>query len=139
MRTMILGLAAAAALVFACSSGSGESGAQEPAGTGEPAISDEEAQRRAAAEKLDRYQAAACERVCPRLTECAEQSARASDPSALEGVPIDELRARHTQECLAECNENKLSLRQVEIYYECPEQHDTCPALVECLEQAENR
>jgi hypothetical protein len=137
MRTMISGLAIA--LVLGCGGGSGGSGAEEPAGGGEPAISEEEAERRAAVEKLDRYQAAACERVCPRLTECAETSARERDPSALEGVPIDELRARHTEKCLEECNDNRMSLRQVEIYYECPAQQDTCAGLVECLEQAESR
>lgn len=134
---MISGIAIA--LLLGCSGGSSGSGAEEPAGGGEPAVSDEEARRRAAAEKLDRYQAAACERVCPRLTECAEKSAREKDPAVLEGVPLDELRARHTQECLAQCNENKMSLRQVEVYYECPEQQDTCAGLVECLEQAESR
>ncbi len=107
--------------------------AEDP-GTGEPGeLSDEE---RALIE-LDARQQEACSEMCARLSECAVADAEATQPEELEGEDYEELGRAVARECTAECRENELSGRQVEVLETCTAEEETCEAYLVCLEAAQ--
>lgn len=124
----------AAAVVLAC--GGADRRAEQ--GTTAPARAAPSA-REQAEERLRARQQAACERMCARLTECAIEDTRRTDPSQLEGVPLDKLAAAHSGQCSADCTGPVLSERQVGTIENCIAEPRDCQALVDCLQAAQRR
>jgi len=125
-------LALLAAVFFACGSPQTTTQAEDP-----PPDS-----RKQAIERLDARQRQACQRMCPRLTECALEDAKANvSPADLkDGPSLEEIAPSHTAQCNSECNRTRLSLRQIRVYEGCMDKKQLdCGALVVCLEQAQSK
>lgn len=87
--------------------------------------------------ELERRQAAACEALGPRLTECAIADARATmTPEALAELDIEKTAPVHTREFIASCTADTLSSRQVRVYEVCMREERECAPLLECLRHA---
>lgn len=87
--------------------------------------------------ELQRRQDAACERVIPRLTECAIEDARKNmSPEEFAKLEPDKVGPVHTRENLKKCKESYMSSRQVRVYEVCDREETECGPLVACLENA---
>ena len=92
------------------------------------------------ASELERRQFAACERVIPRLTECAVADARANlSPEQLAELDLERTAPIHTRENLKTCKAQRLSSRQVRVYEVCDREETSCGPLVACLDHAQPR
>jgi hypothetical protein len=87
--------------------------------------------------ELKRRQYAACERLIPRLTECAVADAKANlSPEALAELDLENTAPVHTRENLKKCKQGELSSRQVRVYEVCDREETECGPLAACLENA---
>lgn len=87
--------------------------------------------------ELQKRQAAACEQLGPRLTDCAIADARATmTPEQLAELDIEKTGPVHTREAIQQCKEQTLSSRQVRVYEVCMREETACDALTACLENA---
>lgn len=97
-------------------------------GTDEPPIPETE---------LERRKYAACERLIPRLTECAVADAKANlPPDKLAELDLEHTAPIHTRENLKKCKRGELSSRQVRVYEVCDREETECGPLTECLTHA---
>ena len=89
------------------------------------------------ANELQRRQYAACERLIPRLTECAVADARANlPPDKLAELDLENTAPIHTRENLKKCKQGQLSSRQVRVYEVCDREETECGPLTDCLTHA---
>jgi hypothetical protein len=91
-----------------------------------------------AEQALRAAQKSECEALCPRLSECAVEDARAN-MSAAELAKLDlEAKARqHTNECITQCSGSSLSPRQVRVMRRCrKESAAVCSQYLACLDAA---
>jgi hypothetical protein len=87
--------------------------------------------------ELQRRQYAACERLIPRLTECAVADARKNlPPDKLAELDLEHTAPIHTRENLKKCKKGQLSSRQVRVYEVCDREETECGPLTECLANA---
>ena len=87
--------------------------------------------------ELERRQYAACDRVIPRLTQCAVEDARARmDPDELAKLDLEHTAPIHTRENLKKCKNGYMSSRQVRVYEVCDREETECGPLVTCLDNA---
>lgn len=87
--------------------------------------------------ELKRRQYAACERLIPRLTECAVADAKANlSPEKLAELDLENTAPVHTRENLRKCKQGELSSRQVRVYEVCDREETECGPLTECLANA---
>jgi hypothetical protein len=87
--------------------------------------------------ELKRRQYAACERIIPRLTECAVADAKANlPPEKLAELDLENTAPIHTRENLKKCKQGELSSRQVRVYEVCDREESECGPLTECLANA---
>ena len=87
--------------------------------------------------ELEKRQAAACEQLGPRLTDCAIADARATmTPEQLAELDIEKTAPVHTREMVQQCKEQTMSSRQVRVYEVCMREETACDALTTCLENA---
>jgi hypothetical protein len=95
-------------------------------GGGEPAMTE-----------LEKRQAAACEQLGPKLTECAVADARATmSAEELAKLDIENTAPIHTREFVKSCKAQTMSSRQVRVYEVCMHEETECAALTQCLENA---
>jgi hypothetical protein len=91
-----------------------------------------------AANELERRQHAACERIIPRLTECAVADARRQlSPEKLAELDLERTAPIHTREHLRKCKAAPMSSRQVRVYEVCDREETECEPLAECLMHAQ--
>jgi len=108
-------------------------GSGKPGGSGDVADDGEPIP----ASELQRRQYAACERIIPRLTECAVADARANlPPEKLAELDLEHTAPIHTRENLAKCKAGTLSSRQVRVYEVCDREETECGPLTDCLANA---
>jgi hypothetical protein len=88
--------------------------------------------------EIQRRQAAACEQLGPRITECAIEDARAQmSPEEFAKLDVANTGKVHTREFIKDCNASPMSSRQVRVYEVCPAEETECGALLACLENAD--
>ncbi|KAB2896515.1 MAG: hypothetical protein F9K40_14365 [Kofleriaceae bacterium] len=87
--------------------------------------------------ELQKRQAAACEALGPRLTECAIADARATmTADELAKLDVENTAPIHTREFVKSCKAQTLSSRQVRVYEVCMREETECGPLTACLENA---
>ena len=87
--------------------------------------------------ELQRRQYAACDRVIPRLTDCAVADARKKmSPEELAKLDLEHTAPVHTREYTKKCKNGYMSSRQVRVYEVCDREATDCDALVACLDNA---
>ncbi len=132
MRTLWLGLALVS--VLGC-------GSKQPADDGDT-LPDDLSERGGdppppPRTELQTRQAAACEQLGPRITECAIADARAQlPPEELAKLDLDKTAPLHTREFIKQCTTGTMSSRQVRVYEVCDAEETECGALLACLENA---
>jgi hypothetical protein len=90
------------------------------------------------ATELEKRQAAACEQLGPRLTDCAIADARATmTPEQLAELDVEKTAPLHTRETVKACKAQDMSSRQVRVYEVCMREETACDALTACLENAQ--
>lgn len=139
MRIRFLWAAAAALVLAACgpksSSGSGE-GDTLPDDLSKPQTELEPPPKPQT--ELERRQAAACEQLGPRITECAVEDARAKlPPEKLAELDLENTAPVHTREFIKNCVAQPMSSRQVRVYEVCQAEETECGPLLACLEHAD--
>jgi hypothetical protein len=85
--------------------------------------------------ELQKRQYAACDRVIPRLTDCAVEDAK-KNLSPEEAADAAEAAPIHTREYTRKCKNSYMSSRQVRVYEVCDREETECEPLVACLENA---
>jgi len=135
---MRLLVALIACLAVACGGGAKQQPAEDDTlpdpGTASPGTGSDD-QAEPPRSELQRRQDAACERVIPRLTECAVADARAKmSPEELAKLDLERTAPIHTRENLKKCKASELSSRQVRVYEVCDREETECAALVACLD-----
>lgn len=87
--------------------------------------------------ELEKRQAAACEALGPKLTECAVADARATmSAEELAKLDIEATAPVHTREFVKSCKAQTMSSRQVRVYEVCMHEETDCAPLTQCLENA---
>jgi hypothetical protein len=100
-------------------------------------LSPEEQREREALERLRIRQEAACERLCPRMTDCSIAEARATlPPDEVARLELDKTAPAHTADCKSRCKRSDLSPRQVRVYEVCVQEEEECGPLLACLDHA---
>lgn len=98
-------------------------------------------EERERAQKLERLRAAqesVCEKMCPEITGCAIEDARANmSEEELAKLDLENTAPRHTAQCKDECKASELSPRQVLAIQECLTQGGECRTFLGCLEKAQ--
>lgn len=112
----------------------------QPDGVAEPKdeapLTEEEKRARALAE-LHGYQEAACERVAPRITECAIESAQANmTKEELAELDLENTAPKHTEKFIDDCTAGQMSLRQIKVFDGC-DLAQPCEAFLACLAAAD--
>jgi hypothetical protein len=90
--------------------------------------------------ELQRRQEAACERIAPRMTECAVEDARRTlTPDQLAELDLEKTAPLHTRKFIEECTSDALSSRQVRVYEVCEREAADCEELNACLDNLRPR
>ena len=115
--------AVAAGVMTACSGGAGGPAA------------------RPSAAQLQASQDAACQRVVPKVTDCAIESARtemSAERFAELARDIEELAARNSEQYIDQCTRSPMSARQIAVYDGC-RLDVPCEQFLSCVDRAKPR
>lgn len=113
-------------LLAACAGGSSGTTAQEPPLSNSRSV------------ELDAAQDAACQRLAPKVTDCAIEDARATmSPQDFADMArdLDELADRNSEQYIDHCTRSPMSRRQLEVYEQCA-LDVTCEEFLACTDRA---
>lgn len=94
--------------------------------------------------EIEKRRDAACDKLGPRMTECALEEARAEHAAGklskadLDAISTPEIREKNTAEFLKACKV-PMSTHQVRVLEVCPEEEKTCGPMLACLEHLNDK
>lgn len=94
--------------------------------------------------EIEKRRDAACDKLGPRMTECALEEAQAEHAAGrlskadLDAISKPEIREKNTADFLKACKV-PMSTHQVRVLEVCPEEEKTCGPMLSCLEHLNDK